>query len=295
MAENYDAFVKPIKPINDLTTTQLKQIALGKTLFGDHNLSQDKKMACTTCHIPSKGYADGLPFSKDNTGLEKEYNTPSISYSIYNYYHTWTGRFSNLQTHLDFLMTNKTLMNRDWPSLTSQLKNDKTYPQLFKQSGYDEISKASITDAIVKFEASLARPARFDLYLLGDKTQLSAQEIRGYSLFKESGCVSCHQGVNLGGNLKQRFGVMKPYFKDKKGRKRDLGYFNTSKNKDDINFFRVPSLRNVTLTAPYFHDASAQTLEEAIEIMFTYQLGVNATKQDVEDIKSFLSSLEAPK
>lgn len=292
VAEDFSAFFQPIKPIKKITATQLNQIELGKTLFEDVNLSENKKMACISCHIPSKGYADGLAFSKDNKGENTVYNTPSISYSIYNYHFTWTGRFKSLEEHLDFLMTNKTLMNRQWPSLISQLKRNARYQLLFDNSGYKEISKETMTDAIIKFEASLAKPSRFDLYLLGDKDKLSRAEVAGLKLFKNAGCVSCHQGINLGGNLRQRFGVMKAYFAKEKQNIRDLGYYNTTKNTDDINLFRVPSLRNVTKTAPYFHDASAVTLEDAIEVMFTYQLGIDASKEDVASIKKFLATLE---
>jgi len=291
-AKDSDAFIIPIKPLNHLTSLQLNQISLGKTLFNDKTLSQNKKMSCATCHIASKGYADGQAFSKDNAGIDKAYNTPSIQYSVYNYYFTWTGRFYSLQEHLDFLITNTTLMNRNWDDLVEQLKNDTLYIELFNQAGYDKVSRQSISDAILSFERSLAKPSRFDYYLLGDHWQLTEQEIAGFSLFKKSGCISCHQGVNLGGNIRQQFGVMKPYFTDSITKKRDLGYFNTSKNNNDINFFRVPSLRNVSQTAPYFHDASASSLEQAIEVMFSYQLGVNASKEEVLSIKSFLMTLE---
>jgi len=291
-AKGSDAFIVPIKPLNNLTLIQLNQIALGKKLFNDKSLSLNKKMSCATCHIASKGYADGQAFSKDNAGTYKEYNTPSIQYSVYNYYFTWTGRFYSLQEHLDFLITNATLMNRDWHDLVKQLINSTGYGQQFSQAGYSEISRQSISDAIISFERSLAKPSRLDLYLLGDRTQLTDEEITGFSLFKKSGCISCHQGINLGGNIRQQFGVMKPYFTDTVTKKRDLGYFNISKNKDDINFFRVPSLRNVSQTAPYFHDASASSLEQAIRVMFSYQLGVDASKEEVLSIKSFLMTLE---
>ncbi len=293
IAQESGNFIKPIKPIEKQTSIQRHQVNLGKVLFEDVNLSENKQMACISCHLPEKGYADGLPFSKDNAGKDKVYNTPSISYSIYNYHVSWTGKFKSLEEHLDFLITNKTLMNRKWPSLIAQLKGNSEYQSLFTLAGYNEISKSTVIDAIIKFEANLAKPSRFDLYLLGDKTKLNSAEIAGFNLFKSAGCVSCHQGTNLGGNLRQKFGVIKPYFPEQKINTRDLGYFNSSGKDEDINFFRVPSLRNVAKTAPYFHDASAPTLEKAIQVMFTYQLGIDASEEDIESIKAFLATLDA--
>lgn len=291
-ADHIKSFITPIKPIKELTTIQRNKISLGKTLFEDKALSRNKKMSCASCHLASKGYADGNRFSKDNVGIDKIYNTPSIEYSVYNYYFTWTGAFTSLHEHLDSLMTNKTLMNRDWNKLTQQLMNDPIYSDLFARAGYDVINQFAISDAIISFEKSLAKPSRLDLYLLGDNSQLTSEEISGFELFKSSGCISCHQGINIGGNIRQKFGLMSPYFKTDNVKERDLGFFNISRNNEHINYFRVPSLRNVGNTAPYFHDGSAATLEEAIAIMYSYQLGIEASEDDILSIKVFLESLE---
>lgn len=286
------SFITPIKPPKELTVSQRNKVVLGKILFEDKSLSENKKMSCASCHISSKGYADGNRFSKDNAGINKAYNTPSIEYSVYNYYFTWTGAFTGLYDHLDFLMTNSTLMNRDWDDLTQQLIDSPVYSDLFSQAGYDVINQLSISDAIISFEKSLAKPSRFDLYLLGDNSQLTNDEISGFNLFKNSGCISCHQGINIGGNIRQKFGVMKSYFTNDIAKKRDLGFFNVSNKSEHKNYFRVPSLRNVGNTAPYFHDGSAATLEDAISIMYSYQLGIEASKEEILSIKLFLESLE---
>lgn len=287
-----NTFIKPIKPLKPLTTTQRHQVILGKILFNDKGLSKNKEMSCGTCHIASKSYADGNAFSKNNMGDDKEYNTPSIQYSVYNYYFGWTGKFNNLQEHLDFTITDKKSMNRRWSDLIEQLNNNTQYKQLFTQANYDSITPSTINDAIAQYQKTLAKPSRFDLFLLGDKTKLTEQELAGFNLFKSSGCISCHQGTNIGGNVRQKFGLMKTYFVNNSIKQRDLGLFNITKNKDDLNFFRVPSLRNVTKTAPYFHDASAVTIEAAISIMFSYQLGIDASEEDILSIKLFLESLE---
>jgi len=286
------SFITPIKPLKKLTTLQHNKVILGKVLFEDKALSKNKKMSCSSCHMSSKGYADGKRFSKDNAGVNKIYNTPSIEYSVYNYYFTWTGAFNSLYEHLDFLMKNSTLMNRNWDELTQQLTNTPIYKDLFTKAGYDVINRLSISDAIINFEKSLAKPSRFDLYLLGDNSQLTNDEVSGFELFKNSGCISCHQGINIGGNIRQKFGVMKSYFRTDTTKRRDLGFFNVSNKDEHKNYFRVPSLRNVGNTAPYFHDGSAATLEDAISIMYSYQLGIEASKDDILSIKSFLESLE---
>jgi len=291
-AHQLKSFITPIKPLKELTTLQRNKVILGKVLFEDKELSKSKNMSCASCHISSKGYADGHRFSKGNTGADKIYNTPSIEYSVHNYYFTWTGAYTSLYEHLDFLVTNKAMMNRGWNGLIQQLINDSVYADLFAKAGYDAINRLSISDAIIAFEKSLAKPSRFDLYLLGDHSQLTSDEISGFELFKSSGCISCHQGINIGGNIRQKFGVMKPYFKNSTVKKRDLGFFNISRKNEHANYFRVPSLRNVGNTAPYFHDGSAATLEEAISIMYSYQLGIEASKNDILSIKVFLESLE---
>lgn len=275
------------------TLSQKAKIHLGKQLFEDTNLSKSGEMACSTCHQASMGFSDGRDFSLDNQGTPLPYNTPSIQYVAFNYYFGWTARFPHLQEHLDALMTNPKLMDRNWPELSQKIKQNDIYVQLFNNAGYDEISRTTISDAIIQYEYSLAKPSRYDLYILGDKQQFSEKENLGYSLFKEFGCGSCHQGKNLGGNLRQKFGVMKSYFNEHtKIEERDLGYYTTTLKDEDRFYFRVPSLRNVTNTAPYFHDGSAKTLAMAIEIMFVYQLGIKPSDTDINLIESFLHTLE---
>lgn len=276
----------------DTRIHQLK-IQLGKQLFEDTTLSSTGQMSCATCHLASLGFSDGRDFSLDNQGNPLPYNTPSIQYIAYNYYFGWTGRFPRLQDHLDALMHNPKLMNRDWFTLSQQLSKHDTYPTSFQNAGYNEISKKSISDAIIQYEYSLAKPSRYDFYLLGDKQVFTEKEQQGYSLFKEFGCTSCHQGKNLGGNLRQKFGLMKSYYSETSEIKtRDFGYYTTTQQEEDRFYFRVPSLRNVSNTAPYFHDGSAKTLAQAIEVMFLNQLGIKPNNTDISLIEHFLHTLE---
>jgi cytochrome c peroxidase len=168
--------------------------------------------------------------------------------------------------------------------------------QAFQAIYGDGLQPRNIQDAIATFERSLVTPSRFDRYLRGDSGAISEQEKRGYELFKSYGCVACHQGVNVGGNMFQTFGVLGNYFKDRGNEtEADLGRYTVTQNELDRHVFKVPSLRNVALTAPYFHDGTAPTLEAAVDVMFRYQLGREAPAADKTAIIMFLKSLTGEK
>ena len=190
-------------------------------------------------------------------------------------------------------MHNPLEMGSNWQEVVAKLGKDEALAAQFKQSYADGVQSKNIQVAIAVFERSLITPnARFDKYLRGDKTALTADEHKGYQLFKSYGCVACHQGVNAGGNMFQLFGVMGDYFA-KRGNvtEADNGRYNATKNEADKHMFKVPSLRNVALTAPYFHDGSAKTLSDAVDVMFRYQLGRPASQADKDLIVKFLHTL----
>jgi cytochrome c peroxidase len=175
----------------------------------------------------------------------------------------------------------------------AKVAQDAKYQRDFATAYHDGVTKANIQNAIAAFERTLITPnSRFDRYLRGDPDAISVAEKVGYAKFKQYGCVACHQGVNVGGNMFQKFGVMGDYFA-KRGNltDADLGRYLVTKDENDKHVFKVPSLRNVALTAPYFHDGSAKTLENAVDIMFRYQLGRVGSKEDKEDIIKFLNTL----
>jgi cytochrome c peroxidase len=184
-------------------------------------------------------------------------------------------------------------MDSNWPEIVNKLKLSPEYQAAFAELYVQGIHSATIKDAIATFERSLSTPnSRFDRFLRGDGQVLSAEEREGYRLFKSYGCASCHQGVDVGGNMFQRFGVMGDYFADRgKPTKADLGRFNVTGNQDDRHLFKVPGLRNVALTAPYFHDGSATGLEEAVSVMAKYQLGRQLSSEERQRIVSFLKTL----
>ena len=177
--------------------------------------------------------------------------------------------------------------------MLGKLTQDGALELQMKQSYPDGLKAENIQDAIAVYERSLITPnSRLDRYLRGDKSAVSGDELHGYQLFKQYGCVACHQGVNMGGNMFQKFGVMGDYF-GKRGNPTDadLGRYSVTKIESDKHVFKVPSLRNVALTAPYFHDGSAKTLSEAVDVMFKYQLGRLAPVQDKDLIVKFLHTL----
>jgi cytochrome c peroxidase len=187
-------------------------------------------------------------------------------------------------------------MASSWPEVLAKLRTDPKLARRFEQSYGAGPTAASIRDAIASYERSLITPGGpLDRYLCGDDAALTPEQARDYALFKELGCASCHQGRNVGGNMYQRFGFMEDYFAGRTGlSSADLGRFNLTGRDEDRHVFKVPSLRNVQRTAPYFHDGSAPTLELAVRIMGRYQLGRSLSHTEVERLIDFLGTLSGP-
>ena len=284
---------EPIKPIPLEIKLDQRKVDLGEKLFFDKRVSEDGSIACVACHGYNTGGADRTPLSRGIRGQSGDVNAPSIFNLAFNSRFSWDGRNESLEDQIKKLMVNPKVMGTTWEKLTVRLNAQPDYAESFKVIFGEPANAKNISEAIVAFERSLTTPnARFDKYLRGDKTAITEDEQRGYQKFKAYGCIACHQGVNVGGNMFQVFGVMGDYFK-KRGNitPADLGRFNQTKNEADKHVFRVPSLRNVALTPPYFHDGSAATLDDAVDIMFQYQLGRPAPKGDKELIIKFLRTL----
>ena len=184
-------------------------------------------------------------------------------------------------------------MGNLWPDVVAKLYRHEDYPKLFEKIYPDRINRRNIKDALAEFVRSLITPnSRFDRWLRGDEKALDAQERRGYELFKDYGCVSCHQGANVGGNMFQVFGVLNDYFK-KRGNitEADLGRYVITGNDEDRHSFKVPSLRMAALTPPYLHDGTAATLRDAVDAMFEFQLGREAPDEDKDAIVAFIKTL----
>lgn len=284
---------EPLLPLPRTVAMDFRKVALGNLLFHDKRLSQDGTLACAGCHPLDRGGVDGLQTSIGVRGQVTEINAPTVFNSSLNFKQFWDGRADTLEQQIDGPIQNPMELGSAWPDVVAKLQQDDNLRRRFALIYPDGIGADNIKDAIATFERSLITPnSRFDRYLRGESQALSASELEGYRLFRSYGCVSCHQGANIGGNMFARFGVMRDYFKDRGNiTHADLGRFNVTGDPQDKHVFKVPSLRNVALTAPYFHDASAQTLTQAVIIMGLYQLGVSIPSHDVMHIVAFLGSL----
>ena len=267
-------------------------VRLGKKLFKDPRLSGDNTVSCASCHIVSAGGDDGRPVSIGIGGAIGTHNAPTVLNSGLNFRQFWDGRAKDLGEQVEGPIHNPLEMNSNWRDIMPKLRADADMVTAFEKSGLN-ITQASIIKAIVAYENALVTlDSPFDRYVLGEESAISGEAKNGLELFIRLGCVSCHQGQNVGGNMYQRFGVFKNYYEDNGNvSKIALGRYNVTGNPDDKYVFKVPSLRNVAQTAPYFHDGSVATLESAVNIMATYQLGHSLKEAEVTSIIAFLESL----
>lgn len=293
VAERGGGLDEPIRPIPLQIALDQNKVRLGGQLFHDPMLSRDGSVACASCHDLAHGGSDSRARSLGVDGAVGEVNAPTVLNSGFNFKQFWDGRAESLEAQIDGPLQHPKEMATTWPDVLRKLAQSPAYAAAFARLYPDGITKPNVKDAIATFERSLYTPnAPFDRYLRGDATALSADEQEGYRLFKSRGCVSCHQGVGIGGNMFQVFGVMADYFAVRGNVvPADLGRFNVTGDEGDRYVFKVPSLRNIALTAPYFHDGSAASLEDAVEVMGNYQLGRPLSAGEVELISTFLRTL----
>ncbi len=283
---------KLITPLPQDAKYDLKKAVLGKKLFSDKQLSRDDTISCESCHSLKNGGADNKKFSYGIDGKMGTINSPTVFNSVFNFSQLWSGKVKTLKQQVPLSLFGSSVMDMDEKQAILKLENDNLYVSEFSNIYEDGITLKNIIDAISEFEKALVTPnSKFDQFLRGDMEALTSQEKHGYKLFKSYGCISCHNGVNMGGNLYQKLGILKPY----PNNKNKLGRYDITKNEEDKYYFKVPTLRNIALTAPYLHDGNATTLEDAIEIMLEYQIGRLAKSEDVKDIKSFLNTLTGEK
>lgn len=279
----------PLPPVPKLDT---EKVELGRKLFYDPILSGREMLSCSSCHDLKQGGTVPLRRTIGYDGREHEFNATSVYNVANNYRLGWRGKFTSLIDQNETILLERNLMANTWEALLTRLRANGLYASQFKKIYGGPPDRESLLDALVVFQQSLVTPnAPFDRFLLGDKTALTGAQERGFELFKSIGCVSCHQGSNIGGNMFQIFGV----FADPstKRESHQIGRFprRPSPDADEKQVFRVPSLRNVEVTAPYFHDGRADTLEEAVAVMGESQLGRQLNESDITAIVSFLKSL----
>lgn len=287
---------EPIAPLPATPHAGSAEAALGAELFASPVLSEDGQVSCKSCHDPERGFADGQSLSRPAGRSSMPKNTPTLLNVAHLQAFNWDGRFATLDDHLDALIQNPLVHGTTWAGLAERLRRDEGWSARFARVFPDGATAANAKAALLAFERSLvSREAPFDRWLLGDGSAISSRAAEGYALFKTRGCVSCHQGALVGGNLFQRLGIIKPYYADSSpADDGDIGRFAVTGRPEDRYVFRVPSLRNVALTAPYLHDGSLPTLAVAVSVMAAYQLGRPLDNEQVGKIVEFLETLSGP-
>lgn len=279
-------------PLAPAENPQSEKVLLGQRLFSEQRLSHNDTVACISCHDLSAAGDDQKTVSVGIEGRLGAINVPTVFNSSLNFVQFWDGRAASLEAQAEGPVHNPVEMGSSWPEVIEKLNQDENYRRDFARIYQQGITGETIVDAIAAFERTLLTPnSRFDRFLRGEKAALDALELSGYQRFLDYGCASCHQGSGVGGNLFQRFGVMDDYFAGRQATKADLGRFNVTGRDADRHVFKVPSLRNVAVTEPYFHDGSTRNLEEAIIVMGRYQLGRDLTGGDVKALAAFLRTL----
>lgn len=285
-----ESAILPIPLDVPLDTTR---VTLGRELFHDPQLSGDGTVSCASCHNLAQGGADGRVRAVGINGNEGAINAPSVFNAAFNFRQFWDGRSPSLEHQIDGPINNPVEMGASWEHILDYLNSSDEYERLFADAYDDGITVDNVRDALATFQRSLTTPnSRFDRFLRGEEDAITAEEREGYDLFQLYGCIACHQGVNVGGNIYQRFGIIANYFEDRGNiTQADLGRYNVTGFEQDRHVFKVPTLRNVALTAPYFHDGSAETLEEAVYVMGVYQLGRVLSDEELDLIVQFLHTL----
>jgi cytochrome c peroxidase len=281
--------VTPVAPAGQLDTAKVE---IGRKLFHDPVLSRSGTTSCATCHPLDAGGADGAVHAAGADGRPLDFNTPTIFNVANNFRLNWRGEFATLEEQNEQALLNRRIMNMAWTELLARLGADAGYRRDFAALYGGALAPTQVLDALAAFQRSLATPnARFDRWLRGEADALTAQEEHGYQLFKSYGCIACHQGMSIGGNLFQRFGVFHQPFTRGNLATADLGRFTLTGAPEDRHVFRVPSLRNVAVTAPYFHNGHTYSLREAVTTMARSQLGRELPDGDAAAIVQFLATL----
>jgi cytochrome c peroxidase len=283
---------EPVTPLITIENLDPAKVELGRKLFQDVRLSRDETLSCASCHWLDRSGDDQRPHSVGSDGRELNFHTPTIFNAVINYRLNWRGNFRTLEEHNEAVLLDPRLMNASWEELLPKIRAVREYRSAFAEIYTSSPKRSSVLDALATFERSLITPdAPFDDYLRGAQRAITADQQRGYQLFKSYGCIACHQGKNFGGNLFQKFGIFADPFAGREKTDADLGRYTITHLEGDRQVFRVPSLRNVAVTPPYFHDGRTSSLAEAVGIMARVQLGRELPKQDLDLIVGFLATL----
>ena len=264
-------------------------------MFHDTRISADNTISCATCHDLKRGGTDNLPVSIGIGNQRGPVNSPTVYNSAYNIAQFWDGRAHDLQAQAAGppLASNE-MGNLSFDDIVANLKKDSDLEKRFTDLYAEGITQNSITDAIAEFEKTLTTPnSPFDKYLMGDDEAITKNQKEGYEAFKRVGCTNCHNGEAIGGLSYEYVGVFGDYFKNRKSEVTnvDRGRANFTNNENDLHYIKVPTLRNINLTFPYFHDASAPTVKDAVVMMNTYQVKEKLSDKEIDQVVDFMNTL----
>lgn len=279
----------PTEMTSDKNPITAEKVELGRMLFFETRMSKNHDLSCNSCHDLAKYGVDGTPTSKGHKGLLGGRNAPTVYNAGFHVAQFWDGRAADLEEQAKGPVLNPIEMAMpDAGYVVKVLKSIPDYAPRFKAAfpnDADPITYDNVAAAIGAFERTLVTPSAFDRFLAGDTTALTSEQLEGLQAFMDAGCTTCHLGQGVGGGMFQKLGLVKPY------ETADLGRFDLTKNEGDKHFFKVPSLRNIDKTGPYFHDGTVATLDDAIRLMGEHQLGKTLTPEQIAQIKAFLGSL----
>lgn len=284
---------EPIQPLPESIPADAAKAALGDRLFHDVRLSKDDSISCASCHDLAKGGTDQVQYSTGVGNALGGINSPTVFNAAFHVKQFWDGRAADLVEQADGPVNNPIEMASDWDAAKVKLEQDAEFTAAFMAVYPQGYTKEACTEAIAEFEKTLVTPnSRFDLFLKGQEDALTEQERAGYATFKETGCVMCHVGKAMGGQSFERMGRKGDYFA-KRGNLTDAdnGRFNVTKDESDRHAFRTPTLRNIALTFPYFHDGSTLDLAEAADVMATTMLDVTLSEEETLNMVAFLRAL----
>lgn len=286
---------EPVRPITEPTNIDARKALLGYALYHDARLSVDNTVSCASCHGLNTAGVDNKQYSEGVEGQKGGVNAPTTYNAVYNFVQFWDGRAGTLAEQAAGPPLNPVEMaSTSFDEIVAKLEKDRAFAAAFEAVYPDGLNQTNITNAIEEFERTLVTPnSAFDKWLKGDDTALTEEELRGYELFKKYDCATCHVGANLGGESYELMGLRRHYFaeRDLPLTEEDNGRYKQTMEERDRHRFKVPGLRNVELTWPYYHDGTRATLSEAVADMAIYQSGVELTEDENAAIVAFLRTL----
>ena len=293
-----------LQPIPDSLATDIRKVTLGRKMYNEARVSLDGTLSCATCHVIDQGGADsrGTRTSEGIYGQFGGINAPTVLNAAFNVEQFWNGRAHTLADQAAGPPVNPVEMgDQTWEQICERLSQDASLVAEFQSIYPEGITQATVTDAIAEYEKTLITPNdRLDQMLKGDENALTEEEKKGLAAFMDNSCAVCHVGKTLGGQSFETLGIYEDYYAAREQSNPDIVYNDDDKglagftgNTADIHRFKVPGLRNISKTSPYFHDGTQATIEDAVRAMFRFELGVKeAPESDVASISAFLRTLD---